>query len=123
MNSKNIENQGDHPLNNFKIPSHISLKSKKFMAKLLKDNDFDPHHFEILCRVGEAMDRADQAREVVSAEGLTVTDRYGTPKAHPAVNIERDARYAVLRGLRELGLDVAQEAARMPRTRDYGGRA
>lgn len=111
-------------MSNHKIPRHLSTKTRKFAARIIEDFDLEPHHFEILCRTAEAMDRADAARDLVAKEGLTVVDRYGTPKAHPAVAIERDARVAVLRGLRELGLDVdASEAPRAPRTRDYGRRA
>ncbi|RWE46903.1 MAG: hypothetical protein EOS79_11035 [Mesorhizobium sp.] len=111
-------------MNDHKIPRHLTAKTRKFCARILEDFDLERHHFEILCRTAEAMDRADAARDLVTKDGLTVVDRYGTPKAHPAVAIERDARTAVLRGLRELGLDVdASEAPRAPRTRDYGRRA
>ena len=33
-------------------------------------------------------------------------DRYGQLKAHPAVNIERDARAAMLAALKAMNLDV-----------------
>ncbi|RWM26900.1 P27 family phage terminase small subunit [Mesorhizobium sp.] len=111
-------------MSDYKIPRHLSLKTRRFCAQILENFDLEPHHFEILCRTAEAMDRADAARDLVAKEGMTVVDRYGTPKSHPAVNIERDARVAVLRGLRELGLDVdTSDAPRAPRTRDYGRRA
>ncbi|MBZ9698813.1 P27 family phage terminase small subunit [Mesorhizobium sp. CO1-1-9] len=111
-------------MSEYKIPRHLSAKTRRFAAKIIKDFDLEAHHFEILCRTAEAMDRADSARDMVAKDGLTVSDRYGTPKAHPAVGIERDARVAVLRGLRELGLDLpGADAPRAPRTRDYGARA
>jgi phage terminase small subunit len=58
-----------------------------------------------------------QAQELLTTEGLTVTDRYLTPKRHPAVTIERDSRIAFLRAMRELGLDLDDPAAPRPPSR------
>lgn len=63
-----------------------------------------------------------QAREQIAADGITVPDRYGVLKAHPAVAIERDSRLAFARLLRELALDAATPDSRPPRTADYGAR-
>jgi hypothetical protein len=45
-----------------------------------------------------------EARQLVQSEGLTVTDRFGQRKPHPAFSIERDSRTAFLRAVRELAL-------------------
>jgi hypothetical protein len=37
---------------------------------------------------------------------MTVADRFGQPKVHPAVLIERDARGQMLAALRDLHLDL-----------------
>ncbi|WP_292409994.1 P27 family phage terminase small subunit [Mesorhizobium sp.] len=75
-------------------------------------------------KAAEAHDRGEEAREILKADGIVITDRVGTKKAHPAVAIERDARVAFMRGVRELGLDIdTVDAPRAPRTRDYGSRA
>lgn len=44
---------------------------------------------------------------MVEKEGPTYEDRFGQPKAHPAVAIERKARGEFRLLLRELALDVA----------------
>jgi hypothetical protein len=107
-----------------RIPDHISPETRKWMRGILADFDLESHHFRQLVKTSEAWDRCEEARVILAKDGLTVVDRYGTPKAHPCVGIERDARTAFFRGLRELALDGvdAPEAPRSPRTADYGSR-
>jgi len=54
----------------------------------------------------EAWDRLQGAREIIAREGAVFADDRGNPRAHPAVAIERDARVAVARLVRELDLDA-----------------
>jgi P27 family predicted phage terminase small subunit len=53
----------------------------------------------------EALDRAEQARLILAAEGLVTGTDKGHAKSHPAVIIERDARAAAARLLTSLGLE------------------
>jgi P27 family predicted phage terminase small subunit len=109
---------------NYPIPKHLRKETRAWVKGLLSDFDLESHHYKILVKAAEAHDRGEQAREVVAAEGIITRDRFGTAKAHPAVAIERDARVAFMRAVRELGLDVdVPDAPRAPRTRDYGSRA
>ncbi len=109
---------------NHKIPAHLGASTRKWVREVIADFDLESHHFRVLIQTAQAWDRAEQARELLITDGLTVKDRYGTPKAHPAVAIERDSRTAFFRGLRELALDgvEAPDAPRPPRTPDYGAR-
>ena len=54
----------------------------------------------------EAFDRMREAQEIVRTEGMTVKDRFGQPRAHPASVVERDSRAAMMAGLKALNLDV-----------------
>ena len=90
-------------------PKHLSRRSKAFWRQIAADFMLEAPQFELLRRLCEAIDRADQARDLLSSEGLTTTDRYGQTKPHPAVNIERDARTAIARLLRELNLSAPEE--------------
>ncbi|WP_104668915.1 hypothetical protein [Ensifer adhaerens] len=107
----------------YKVPPHLRPETRKWIRQILADFELESHHFRVLVKTAEAWDRSEQAREQLVG-GLVVEDRYGTPKAHPCVAIERDSRTAFFRGLRELALDGvdAPEAPRAPRTADYGTR-
>lgn len=107
-----------------KPPAHLSADTRRWIEGILADYDLESHHFKILVKAGEAHDRGEEARKILKTDGIITTDRFGTKKAHPAVAIERDARVAFMRAVRELGLDAEHaEAPRAPRTRDYGRRA
>jgi phage terminase small subunit len=68
------------------------------------------HHLRLLQLCCEAWDRAVQAREQLAREGLTVSTNQGV-RAHPCIAIERDARLAVTRLVRELDLDTEPPAS------------
>jgi phage terminase small subunit len=52
-----------------------------------------------------SLDRAERAREVVEAEGLTVTtDSTGATRAHPAIRVEAESRREFRLTWRTLGL-------------------
>lgn len=51
-----------------------------------------------------AYDTARAAEVLLGEQGLTIIDRYGSPKAHPAVDIARQARAQYLGALRMLGI-------------------
>lgn len=109
---------------NYIIPKHLRAPTRKWVKGILTDFELESHHFKILTKAAEAHDRGEQAREILAKDGIITRDRFGTAKAHPAVAIERDARVAFMRAVRELGLDVdSADAPRSPRTRDYGSRA
>ena len=67
--------------------------------------ELEHHHLRLLQLCCEAWDRGQAAREQLAKEGLTVSGAQGV-RAHPCISIERDARLAVARLVRELDLDV-----------------
>ncbi len=72
----------------------------------MADYELEPHHVRLLTLAAQAFDRAEQARKILDAEGLTFFDRYDNPRARPEIAVERDSRLAYARLLRELSLDV-----------------
>ena len=99
-----------------KAPKHLHRATKKWYREVVAEWGLEEHHIRILIGACEAWDRGVQAREVIDREGLTYEDRFGAPRARPEIAVERDARIAFLRAIRELDLDVdAPLEAKRPR--------
>jgi phage terminase small subunit len=94
-----------------KAPAGLAPATAAWFREVVRDYVLEGHHVRLLTLACRAWDRAEQAREIIAAEGLTTKDRYGTAKAHPAVAIERDARIGFARLVRELDLDVEMPRA------------
>lgn len=103
-----------------RAPRHLEPATRQWWSTVCADFDLEEHHVRLLTLAAEAWDRAVEARELVAVDGLTFTDRFGQKRAHPAVAIERDARIAFARLVRELDLDG--EPGPDPRPPRRGGR-
>ena len=99
-----------------KPPGHLKPSTAKWWQQVIDGFDLDHHHVRLLTAAAAAWDRYEQARQTLDSEGITYTDRHGTPRARPEVAVERDSRIAFARLLRELALDVAPPDSRPPRT-------
>ena len=91
-------------------PAHLSRSTKTWWSEVVSTYELESHHLRVLQAACEAWDRCQQARRAVSKLGLLVLDRYGSHRINPAVNVERDARTAFLRAVRELDLDIEPPA-------------
>ena len=85
----------------------------------MENFEMEPHHMRLLTLAAETWDRAQSARAVIAKRGPFYDDRFGAPKAHPAVAVERDAKVLFARLLRELRLDLDAPESRPP---ELGGR-
>ena len=95
-------------------PKHLRKESAAFFNSVMADYSLDDHHVILLTKACESLDRIEEAREIVRKDGLTYKDRFGSPRANPAVAIERDNKIAVARLFRELGLDLAGDGKSAP---------
>lgn len=101
-----------------RAPAHLADGTRAWWRSAVETYELAPHHERLLTLAGEAWDRAQQAREVIEREGPYYADRFGQPRAHPALAVERDSRLAFARLVRELDLDA--EALPTPRARGRG---
>ena len=90
-----------------KTPSHLKAEGKAFFEKIVADFDIsDAAGLALLTRASECIDRMAAAREIIKKEGEICTDRYGSPKLHPAVVLEKDSRSGFLQAVKALNLDL-----------------
>jgi phage terminase small subunit len=92
-------------------PSHLRPETAAWYLSVVTEWELQDHHERLVLIAAEAWDRALQAREALDEHGLTFNDRFGAPHARPEVKVERDARIAFMRTLREVDLDLAPPAA------------
>jgi P27 family predicted phage terminase small subunit len=95
-----------------KPPAHLTPETAAWWNAVLMEYALEPHHLRLLRLACEAWDRTQQAREILDRDGLTTETESGGLKAHPCIGIERDARLAFARLLRELDLDAETPADR-----------
>lgn len=92
-----------------RAPSGLSKRAGALWRAVLEDYELSSAELELLRCALVALDRADQAAATVKAEGVTVLDRYGSPKAHPACDIEARNRALFARFVAQLGVKMPAE--------------
>jgi len=94
-------------------PAHLSDDASAWWRDVVRDFDLEGHHLRLLQSAAEAWDRQQQARQALADHGsLTYVRANGDLGTHPAIAVERDARLAVARLIRELDLDASAPSER-----------
>ncbi len=91
-------------------PGYLRPSSRAWWERTASAYHLEDHHLHLLTLAATALDRAEEARVVIEVSGAVYVDRFGQPKAHPAVGIERDARIGFARLVHQLDLDTGQGA-------------
>jgi phage terminase small subunit len=92
-----------------KPPGHLKPATRRWWLAICANFELEPHHERLLTLAGTAWDRAEDARAAIDTHGAVYVNRHNEPRVRPEVAIERDARLAFARLLRELRLDVAAD--------------
>lgn len=93
----------EHP----KPPATLSKPARQWWEKLQSEYGIvDAGGMLVLNTAMAAFDRMEEAKRTLKREGTTFSDRFGQPRGHPSVVIERDSRAAMLQALRALHLDI-----------------
>src|SRR5436190_20346316 len=85
-------------------PADLSAAMQRWWGEVVKEHELEPHRLHLLRLACQAWDRCEQARKAIAEHGATYADRFGAPRAHPQVAIERDSRLAFTRLLKDLDL-------------------
>jgi P27 family predicted phage terminase small subunit len=87
-------------------PAHLSERAASFWRHLMPDRCGSPGRILLLEAALDALDRADEAAELIKRDGLvTKSERSGVVHAHPAIAVEAAARRQFIRLWMHLGLD------------------
>jgi phage terminase small subunit len=83
-------------------PEHLSASSKAFWQDLVREHNFDELQLGLLKILCTALDRAQQAAEVLREQGLTYVGRRGGTHIRPEYAVERASRSFALTALSQL---------------------
>lgn len=90
-----------------KAPATLSREAAAWWRKITEEYEIADEAGKLILQTAlEAFDRMRQSQEILKRDGMTVTDRFGQPKAHPMTTTERDARASLLAGIKQLNLDL-----------------
>lgn len=96
-----------HAVGNAPAPSHLSADARGWWDRIVAQYSIDDDAGLLLLTVAlESFDRMRGAQRIVKREGAVYRDRFGSPKAHPLLVVERDARAAMITSLKALNLDL-----------------
>jgi phage terminase small subunit len=88
-----------------KAPDGLSKARVDLWDAIVRDFDLGDDTLEVLTMFCQCLDRYDEARAEIEKHGAYYKDRFGSPKPHPAVAVERDCLVSAARLWRELDLD------------------
>jgi hypothetical protein len=88
------------------VPAHLGDAGRELWTSIQGGYQItDPGGRALLCTAAEAADRIKSVRSQIDAQGELLTIR-GIPRVNPLCAVERDARAALIRALKELHLDL-----------------
>lgn len=90
-------------------PRHLAKAERDLWRRIVDVFSFtDAASLAMLCAAMDAHQRARQARETITRDGMTFRDRFGQLRPHPLLAAERDARAAFISACRALNLDLGK---------------
>jgi hypothetical protein len=100
-------------------PKGLTPRSRRLWRAILDDYELSDAEQTVLENGLRMLDRAGEAAAIVSAEGLTVVDRYGGTRAHPMLDAEVRCRREFAAAVRQLGVKLV-ESMPAPRRKTSG---
>lgn len=100
-------------------PKHLQPATRRWWRGIVEEYCLDSSALRLLTMAGECWDRSEEARVIVVKEGVTFLDAQGSPRKHPACNVELDAKINFARLLKQLGLPTEEPATPVPGNRSH----
>ena len=100
-------------------PRHLQPKTRKWWKSIILEYELDGSALKLLTLAAECWDRSEQCRGIVEKEGPVFIGADGSPRKHPAINIELDAKINFARLVKQLGLPSEEPAPPTPGTRSH----
>jgi phage terminase small subunit len=75
--------------NSLKAPSHLRPDTQAWWQSVHLEYDLAEHHAMLLRLACEAWDRCQEAREILTADGIIAGGREAGVRPHPCIAIER----------------------------------
>ena len=98
------------PIPNFPAPDGLSARSHALWYAVVPSRAMSAGRHALIEEALRALDRADEMRAVVDAEGpVSVNETTGMTHVHPCVKIERESRQAFSRLWTQMGLEWSSE--------------
>ena len=89
-------------------PKGLSARGRRLWRAVVAEYELSSAELEVLGSALALLDRAESAATIVRAEGLITKDRYGSPKPHPAVDVECRCRATASRLIQQLGVKLVE---------------
>lgn len=99
-------------------PRGLSTRARKLWRDVVEGYELSPAEAGVLEMACRCWDRAADAAVAIERDGLVVLDRYGTPKSHPAADVELRARATFARLIAQLGVKLDSSSS----SRRYGAK-
>jgi hypothetical protein len=95
-----------------RAPVGLTPRSKALWRAVVGEFELSAAELEILLNALKCSDRADEAAKALAHDGLVMTDRYGSAKAHPMIDVESRNRALFARFIAQLGVKATIETVR-----------
>lgn len=91
-------------------PKALGRDARRLWRAVLTEYECSPSELFLLESAAQAHENACAAWRTLAAEGAVIQDRYGSPKQHPAIATANQMAQLVARLLKQLGVELVDEA-------------